>query len=49
MDFCHNLAINKDGLVSICTQFNPKGLSVIGDANNKLLSEIWNSIKRLMC
>ena len=46
LDFLHHLAINKDGLASICVRFDPKGLGIIGDVNNESLKEIWNSAKR---
>jgi len=45
-DFLHHLAINKNGLVSICVRFDPKGLGVIGDANKEPLLKIWNNSKR---
>jgi radical SAM protein with 4Fe4S-binding SPASM domain len=47
LDFLNHLAINKDGKVSICVRFDPKGLGVIGDISKELLSEIWNSPKRM--
>jgi radical SAM protein with 4Fe4S-binding SPASM domain len=43
LDFLHHLAVNKDGKVSICVRFDPKGLGVIGDATYQSLDEIWNS------
>lgn len=46
-DFLHHLAINKDGLASICVRFDPKGLGVIGDTRKDSLLKIWNSPKRL--
>ncbi len=47
LDFLNHMAINKDGEVSICVRFDPKRVGVIGNANNDLLSDIWNSKKRL--
>jgi MoaA/NifB/PqqE/SkfB family radical SAM enzyme len=46
-DFLHHLAINKDGLASICVRFDPKGLGVIGDVKKDTLLKIWNSSKRI--
>jgi len=47
LDFLHHLAINSQGLVSICVRFDPKGLGVIGDARTQSLAEIWNGPKRM--
>jgi len=47
LDFLNHMAINKDGKVSICVRFDPKGLGVIGDANTQKLSDIWNGPKRI--
>ena len=47
VDFLHHLAINREGNVSICVRFDPKGLGVIGDANTQTLAEIWNSFQRM--
>ena len=47
LDFLNHLAVNKDGKVSICVRFDPKGLGVIGDVSKQPLAEIWNSKKRL--
>lgn len=46
-DFLHHLCINREGKVSICVRFDPKGLGVIGDINTQSLEEIWNSPQRL--
>jgi radical SAM protein with 4Fe4S-binding SPASM domain len=46
LDFLHHLAINKDGKVSICVRFDPKGLGVIGDIRTQSLEEIWNGSLR---
>ena len=47
LDFLHHLAIRHDGKASICVRFDPKELGVIGDAAAEMLSDIWNSSKRL--
>ena len=46
LDFLHHMAINREGNVSICVRFDPKGLGIIGDANDEPLEQIWNSAKR---
>jgi MoaA/NifB/PqqE/SkfB family radical SAM enzyme len=46
-DFLHHLCINREGKVSICVRFDPKGLGIIGDMNEQRLEEIWNSKKRM--
>ena len=45
-DFLHHLCINREGKVSICVRFDPKGLGIIGDINKESLEDIWNSKKR---
>lgn len=47
LDFLSHIAINKDGKVSVCVRFDPRGLGVIGDAGAQPLLDIWNSPKRL--
>jgi radical SAM protein with 4Fe4S-binding SPASM domain len=47
LDFLHHLAVNSKGDVSICVRFDPKGLGVIGNANDQSLVEIWNGPKRM--
>jgi radical SAM protein with 4Fe4S-binding SPASM domain len=47
LDFLHHLAINSQGQVSVCVRFDPKGLGVIGDVNERSLDEIWCGSKRL--
>lgn len=47
LDFLHHMAIDRKGKVSICVRFDPKGLGVIGDANEESLFNIWNSEKRM--
>jgi len=47
LDFLHHMAINKDGKVSICVRFDPKGLGVIGDVKEHALSEIWENPQRM--
>lgn len=46
-DFLNHLAISKDGDASICVRFDPKRLGVIGNCNEELLDDIWNSEKRM--
>ena len=41
------MAINREGLVSICVRFDPKGLGVLGSCNKQTLEEIWNGELRL--
>lgn len=43
LDLLNHLAINKDGLASICVRFDPKGMGVIGDCKEQTIEEIWNS------
>ncbi|MFA5117975.1 MAG: radical SAM/SPASM domain-containing protein [Candidatus Omnitrophota bacterium] len=45
-DFLHHLCVNREGKVSICVRFDPKGLGVIGNINGSSLEEIWNCEKR---
>lgn len=45
--FLHHLAINREGMVSICVRFDPQGLGVIGNCNKQTLAEIWNSEQRM--
>ena len=47
LDFLHHMAINKDGIASICVRFDPKGLGIIGDVNIDTLDKIWNSEQRM--
>lgn len=46
LDFLHHLAIGREGKVSICVRFDPKGLGVLGDARTESLAEIWNGPRR---
>lgn len=46
MEVLSRLAINKDGLVSVCTRFDPSKELVIGDVNTTKLWKIWNSHER---
>lgn len=46
-DFLHHLCIGRNGMVSICVRFDPKGLGVLGDANDQSLEAIWNCPKRM--
>lgn len=47
LDFLNHMAINREGKVSICVRFDPKGLGVIGDATRERLEDIWNSPRRM--
>lgn len=47
LDFLSHICINKEGKISICVRFDPDNLGVIGDANKKLLVDVWNGSKRL--
>lgn len=47
LDFLNHIAINKDGKVSVCVRFDPKGLGVVGDAARQPLLDIWNSPRRM--
>lgn len=47
LDFLNHMAINREGKVSICVRFDPKGVGIIGDANIEPLTEIWDSPKRM--
>lgn len=46
-DFLYHPCINREGNVSICVRFDPRGLGIIGDINKQPLDKIWNSPKRL--
>ena len=46
LDLLNHIAINKDGLVSVCVRFDPEKQLVIGDCNNMPLWKIWNIKKR---
>jgi len=46
LDFLNHMVIRRDGKVSICVRFDPKGLGVIGDCATTSLIDIWNSHKR---
>ncbi len=46
-DFLHHMCINREGNVSICVRFDPKGLGIIGNLENNSIDEIWNSPKRM--
>jgi hypothetical protein len=47
LDFLHHLAINREGKVSICVRFDPRGVGVIGDAGRQKLEEIWCGPQRM--
>ena len=42
----HHLSIDRQGKVSMCVRFDPKGEGIIGDANTQSLTEIWNGNQR---
>ena len=46
LDFLSHMVIRKDGKVSICVRFDPKGLGIIGDSKTTPLIETWNSKTR---
>lgn len=46
LDFLSHMVIKRDGKVSICVRFDPRGLGVIGDCMTTPLIDIWNSPKR---
>lgn len=46
-DFLHHLCINREGKVSTCVRFDPKGLGIIGNLKENSLEDIWNSEKRM--
>lgn len=47
LDFLSHMVIRRDGKVSMCVRFDPKGLGVIGDSVTTPLVDIWNSNKRM--
>ncbi|NQT81281.1 MAG: SPASM domain-containing protein [Candidatus Aminicenantes bacterium] len=47
LDLLSHMVIKRDGKVSLCVRFDPRGLSVIGDCSTTPLIDIWNSPKRL--
>lgn len=46
LDFLNHLVIRRDGKVSICVRFDPKGLGIIGDCKTTALVDIWNGSRR---
>ncbi len=46
LDMLNHMVIRRDGKVSICVRFDPRGLGIIGDCNTTPLVDIWNSPKR---
>lgn len=46
LDLLNHLAIDKDGIASICVRFDPERKGVIGDLKSQSLYKIWNSAKR---
>jgi MoaA/NifB/PqqE/SkfB family radical SAM enzyme len=47
LDFLHHLCINREGKVSMCVRFDPKGLGVLGDLNKEDLDKVWNGSSRM--
>lgn len=46
LDFFSHMVIRRNGDVSICVRFDPKGLGIIGNCTKTALADIWNSPKR---
>lgn len=46
LDLLNHLAIRRDGKVSSCVRFDPKGLGIIGDCLKDPLVNIWNGPQR---
>ena len=47
LDFLYHLSINREGFVSPCVRFDPKGLAIIGNLRDSSLEELWNCEKRM--
>ncbi|MCK5534140.1 SPASM domain-containing protein [bacterium] len=43
LDLLNHMVIKRDGKVSLCVRFDPRGLGVIGDCTKNPLVDIWNS------
>jgi radical SAM protein with 4Fe4S-binding SPASM domain len=46
LDLLNHMVIRRDGKVSICVRFDPKGVGIIGDCTKTPLADIWNSPRR---
>jgi len=46
LDLLNHMVIRRDGRVSICVRFDPKGVGIIGDCTKTPLLDIWNSPQR---
>ncbi|MDD5491126.1 MAG: radical SAM/SPASM domain-containing protein [bacterium] len=46
LDLLNHMVIRRDGKVSICVRFDPKGVGIIGDCTKTPLVDIWNSQQR---
>lgn len=46
LDLLSHMVIKRDGKVSVCVRFDPKGHGIIGDCTTTPLIDIWNSSKR---
>lgn len=43
LDFLNHMVIRRNGDVSICVRFDPKGVGIIGNCLKTPLADIWNS------
>lgn len=46
LDLLGHMVIRRDGKVSLCVRFDPKGLGTLGDCYRESLLDIWNGAKR---
>jgi radical SAM protein with 4Fe4S-binding SPASM domain len=46
LDLLGHMVIRRDGKVSICVRFDPKGIGIIGDCSKTPLLDIWNNSRR---
>lgn len=46
LDFLGHMVIRRDGKVSICVRFDPRGIGIIGDCTTTPLLDIWNGPQR---
>jgi len=46
LDLLNHLVIRRDGKVSPCVRFDPKGVGIIGDCTKTPIIDIWNSDER---
>lgn len=45
-DFLQHPCINREGKLSICVRFDPKGIGELGDLRQHTLEELWNGSRR---